>query len=111
VQRELGEYPGLAGSWVTQGYTIENYVPPELLREAVTRVHRDTEPTWTGDPYVNPLGTERLGERTSPPDKAAIARAVAERWAEVEDWPLDLRERVGELAQVIRRANGTAATI
>jgi hypothetical protein len=105
VREELEAYGGLAGSWVTAGYTIENYVPPDTLRTAVGEVHPNSEPLWQGDQYVNPLGAEQLGGRAAPPDKAAIARAVMERWPESQPWRFDLEERLLELVQMIRRAN------
>lgn len=106
VIEELSQYRGRGGSWVTGGYTIENYVPPEVLRDAVEQVHPESELTWTGDQFTKPLAAEHLANRTSQADKAAVAEAVAHRWATVETWPLDLRERVIELSQMIRAANG-----
>jgi len=90
---------------VTAGYTVENYVPPEVLRAALEEVHPRSDPTWDGEIYLNPLGQEQLGDRSSPADKAAVAQAVVQRWSGVPDWPLDLRERVEELATMVRRAN------
>jgi len=105
VRDALSDSSGLAGSWVTAGYTVENYVPPNILRAALEEVHPQAETGWTGDPYLNPLGPEQLGGRGSPADKASVARAVVERWQEVDEWPLDLRERVRGLANMICRAN------
>jgi hypothetical protein len=105
VQEALAAYPGLAGSWVTAGYTIENYIPPELLLTAVEEVHPKSEPSWAGELHVNPLASGQLGSRTSPADKAAVAQVVVERWNEARTWPLDLHERVTEVADMIRCAN------
>jgi hypothetical protein len=105
VREALTNHPGLAGAWVTAGYTVENYVPVETLREAVAEVHPDCELTWSGDRYVNPLGSEQLSGRASRADKAAVAQAVIRRWVQAPDWPLDLGARVDELAEMIRQAN------
>jgi len=105
VLTALAEYGGEAGSWVTEGYTIENYVPPELLSEAVEQVHPQSEATWGGETYVNPLGKDQLGNRQSQADKAAVAQQVIARWTEVDPWPLDLDEQVERLVAMIRRAN------
>ncbi len=105
VRDALSDSSRLAGSWVTAGYTVENYVPPDLLRAALEQVHPQSDPGWSGERYVNPLSPEQLGGRRSPADKAAVAQEVVERWQEVGEWPLDLRERVEELVEMIRRAN------
>jgi hypothetical protein len=45
---------------VTAGYTIENYVLPELLASAVTKVHGRSGFTSTSKRYKNPLGADRF---------------------------------------------------
>lgn len=93
------------GSWVTAGYTVENYVPTTRLLAAVTEVHPEAEPKWSGDRHVNPLGAAQLDGRKTGADKPAIARVVVRDWEETSDWRLDLRERVEELVLMIRQAN------
>jgi hypothetical protein len=39
VQEAMTGYGGLAGSWVTAGYTVENYVPAEVLSTSIREVH------------------------------------------------------------------------
>ena len=97
-----------AGGWVTAGYTVENYVPPDRLRAALAEVHPKADPTWDGSQYVNPLGSAQLEGRASDADKAAVALAVVRNRETIEDWPLNLGDRVGELAQMIRQANDLA---
>jgi hypothetical protein len=97
-----------AGGWVTAGYTVENYVPAERLRAAIAEVHPKATANWDGSQYVNPLGAAQLEGRASDADKAAVARAVVRDWATQEDWPLDLADRVNELAEMIRQANDLA---
>lgn len=91
--------------WVTQGYTIENYVPSELLAEAVTEVHAGAICTWKGDRYQDPLEKKRIKHRVSPVDKPAIAERVIGRWNEVDVWPMDLSSQVKRLIELIRNAN------
>jgi AAA ATPase domain len=105
VQAELAADSGLTGSWITAGYTIENYVPPDLLRGAVEEIHPKTTLAWNGQQYTNPLGADQLSDRNSRADKAAVAQAVVRRWGYVTEWPLDLHDRVDEVAGMIRRAN------
>jgi hypothetical protein len=42
-------------AWVACGYTIENYVPAEILCESVGIVHPHTKFSWVGNQYANPL--------------------------------------------------------
>lgn len=107
VRQELRALSGGSDAWITQGYTIENYVPPKLLRDAVAAVHPGARCSWDGDPYVNPLGPSLLKGRGAPVDKAAVARMVAATWTEDAGWPLDLRKRLTGVAHMINRANGT----
>ncbi len=102
----LDAYPGLSGGWVTAGYTIENYVPPGVLQAAVQAVHPRSALRWSGERFAAPLDASSIEGRATAPDKAAIAAAVVERWTDHDEWPLDLRDRVDELAAMIRRANG-----
>lgn len=97
---EEGDGPGFA--WITDCYTIENYVPRPLLEEAVSAVH----PNWTlladRGIWVNPLRFR--GDRR--PDKVAIARYVTSRWPTDGLQYLRLDRRIKAVLDVIRAANG-----
>jgi hypothetical protein len=92
--------------WVTQGYTIENYIPHELLRTAVSEVHPTTTCKWAGSRYVNPLGNAQLKGRDNV-DKAPVAEAVTRAWGiDDEFWgDGDLHTQVRRFARMIREAN------
>jgi hypothetical protein len=105
VLHELDEAGSRAGSWVTAGYTVENYVPVDRLREALAEVHPNAESTWDGSQYVNPLGSAQLKGRSSDADKAAVAYAVVSSWEGTDDWRLDLHARVSEVVQMVTQAN------
>ena len=104
VRREIDRASGTY-VWVTQGYTIENYVPPRLLKEAVAAAHPSATLKWKGEQFQNPLEPREVKGRKGPVDKIAIAKIVAERWNEVEEWPFDLKKRVNALIRLIRDAN------
>lgn len=91
--------------WITYGYTIENYVPPELLADVVSEVHPGAICRWKGSRYQDPLSKGNIEGRTSPVDKPAIAEKVMGRWTEVNSWPLDLARQIGRLAQLVRDSN------
>jgi len=86
---------------VTKGYTIENYVPTDVLRDAVLARHRKTRFRAPSTEFASPM---QKGW-----DKVAVARAVADRWTDETAWPLDLRAKVRSIASAIRQANGLPA--
>jgi hypothetical protein len=100
IERASGHAP-----WVTQGYTIENYVPSELLAEALAEVHPGATCSWKGNRYQDPLAKRQISGRRSPVDKPAIAERVTARWGEVDNWPLDLSAQVSRLTKLIQGAN------
>lgn len=94
-----GPAPGFA--WVTAGYTIENYIPNEVLTGATEQAHPNILFTpvneWT-NPFPKRRGTQF--------DKIAIAQAVAERLQPAHLDTLDLRKEIVALRDFIRSANG-----
>jgi energy-coupling factor transporter ATP-binding protein EcfA2 len=91
--------------WVTQGYTIENYVPPPLLTEAVSEIDPEARCLWGGDRYQDPLSKSCIRGRKSPVDKAAVAERVSGRWSEVDTWPMDLTRQINGLVRFVEDAN------
>ncbi|HET8815123.1 MAG TPA: ATP-binding protein [Solirubrobacterales bacterium] len=106
-QRVKREVQALTGHepWITAGYTIENYVPPALLRDAVGQVHPGAHCKWAGDRYKDPLVSKQIKGRSSQVDKPVIAEYVIARWDEVKPWPLDPEVQVKRLIRLIRAAN------
>lgn len=102
VIEELAQDPDTGVSWVTAGYTIENYVPEHVLDQAIRIAHPSTigRDFDVQDRWTNPLTEQRLGLR---PSKVAVAKN-ATRITD-EEWPFDLKRRVGDLVGLIRRAN------
>lgn len=93
--------PGLV--WVTDGRTVENYVPADLLADVLEAVGPKLDMTENHDKWsdvMRPAVREKKG-----PDKVKVAREVTNRWAEGLDH-LDLRDRVVALVNLIRNANG-----
>lgn len=105
VIQGLSEDPDTNFSWVTGGYTIENYVPADVLDSAIRQAHpRSAKQTMApAGQYQNPLSLERTGIRQ--PSKTAIARLAVAAWPE-NAWPLDLQRRVRALINFIAIANG-----
>lgn len=103
VIEELAEDPSTGMAWVTNGYTIENYVPHQVLIDAIHAAHPRTEnvrlPKF--DRWVNPLPAKKLGIQQ--PSKVAIAKAATDTWQ--DEWPLDLKKQVRKVIKLIRTAN------
>ena len=91
--------------WITWGRTIENYIPAEVLAEAITAVHPGEEYDHPlGERYTCPLSFKFKGKSTAP-DKVAIARYVSSQEYDLGE---DLTRTVEELCEAIRRANEIA---
>ena len=90
-------------SWVTDGRTIENYVPAEVLRCALDTLYPNKTYDWElGEDYICPLSGKFKG-KTYGPDKIRVARKVAELGHELSP---ELQKRLNKLAKMIREANG-----
>lgn len=92
--------PGMP--WVTKCYTIENYIPYEILKHAVETVHPKSS-LDEATQWQNPLGVLSEGRRF---DKVAIASAAVGLLADEHLDVFDLRARVTELCDFIRTSNG-----
>jgi hypothetical protein len=102
VREEFNKGPGFA--WITKGREIENYVEPELLEEAVKRVHPQAVRLASTGPYDKCLHyTTSKGELRDRVDKVKVAREVASEHAQLD--VLDLRQMISKLVGFIRESN------
>lgn len=86
------------GTWITAGYTIENYIATNRLLQAVQQVHPSVAAITDPSARVDPLTClqRQNGETLATADKVAIALAVVDQPADLD--VLDLRDRIEELA-------------
>ena len=90
-------------SWVTDGRTIENYIPAAVLRDAISALYPGKKYDWEmGDRYICPLSGV-FAKTKSKPDKIKVARWVANIGYSL---PPELLKHVEKLAERIREANG-----
>lgn len=103
VIEEIGKDPATGMAWVTAGYTVENYVPEQVLTHAIKAAHSTTNTRnfASQERWVNPLTGERLGIKQ--PSKVAISKVATENWG--SDWPFDLKRKVHDVISLIERAN------
>jgi hypothetical protein len=92
-------------SWVTKGYTVENYVPQQLLEDAVREVHPRADFRWTWARFSNPLESSRAPGRESAIDKVAVARNTVKRADAETAWTDDCRDQVARVVEMINAAN------
>jgi predicted ATPase len=102
------DMPGFA--WVTDGRTIESYVPVETLAEAVGAIHRRSSFEPPADKWADPLQIVNKEGMKVQADKVKIARDACERWPEGQ-LTAHLRERVSEVVDFIRTANGSVGRL
>jgi len=89
-------------AWITDGYTIENYVPYDLLSDAVLFVHPTSKPLQKpADKFENPLNFNQIGIKS--PDKIRIASKVIRNWSKIED--KNLAKDIERCVRLIRSAN------
>lgn len=98
--------PDTGLAWVTFGYTIENYVPENVLTAAIKAAHPSTARSTFSEQgrWANPLAHSRIGIKS--PSKVAIAKKAVAQWG--DEWPNDLRKRVQSVVNLIDRANANA---
>jgi hypothetical protein len=102
VRTAFVESDGPGFAWVTECYTIENYIPRDLLERAVAAVHPKWHLESDAGQWKNPLrfsGSQR-------PDKVSIARFVTEQWPPDAIRSLRLERHVRAVVDLIRTANG-----
>lgn len=90
-------------SWVTDGRTIENYVPADILRKAINELYPNNEyDQRLGDQYTCPLGGN-FRRKSYGPDKISVARKVTAIGYELSP---ELRKHVEDLVKAIKLSNG-----
>ncbi|MBF6467020.1 AAA family ATPase [Nocardia beijingensis] len=104
VKSEFEKYG--AKVWITLGYTIENYVPVDLLQQAIAEKYPQKVYTLPAGQYVSPLGNVFEGTKSSRPSKISVAKAVVAHEIPIESWAFDLKDQVNDLVNRIRTANG-----
>lgn len=102
VRRELGD----DHCWITQGREIENYIPSRLVESGLAKLYGTNFRAISDSGiyahrfhYVGGMG----GATNTDADKVKLAKYVASNAADYSQ--LDLKNRVSDLVNFIRRAN------
>lgn len=94
-----------AMSWVTEGYTIENYIPQKIIQEAVNIRYPNKTYKIASNMYSSPIG-KKFKDAESKPDKVAIARDVIGLGVDLGEFSVHLQDNIKKIANEIRKANG-----
>ncbi len=106
IRNDFSESVGVA--WVTKGREIENYISPELIRNALQTLYPLRYAAQNSDDaYDHALHFHQAGKRKASglfvdADKVKVARLVT---TSPPTFPLDLRDRLNELVKLIAAAN------
>jgi hypothetical protein len=98
---DYATYPGFA--WITDGRTIESYVPTDILEAALAEIRPRLRLLYKGEKLADPL-------QVAPDvrvDKVKLALAVTARWSFDRLDYRDLRARLKQTIRFIHEANGT----
>lgn len=99
---EQPSYPGFA--WITDGRTIENYVPLLALRATFESLYPNSVLSYDDNKWSDPLAHEGTPKDV---DKVRLAQALCAQ--EGVDWRghRDLKKRIRQVVEFIHSANGT----
>lgn len=106
VIRELQAIGSMA--WVTDGYTIENYVPEAEMRSAIAALYPNQNYVLPRGQYKSPLGKSFQGS-TSRPSKISVARHLTSSGLMQAELSDELHAHLEMLSVHIRIANGLSA--
>ncbi|WP_106280317.1 AAA family ATPase [Geodermatophilus tzadiensis] len=99
-------YPGFA--WITDGRTIENYVPLDILTQALAETHPHVRLTYDDSKWDDPLAVDPDKRGQHPRvDKIRVAQAARTLWPRDRLDHRDLRRQVQRAVEFIRVANGS----
>jgi len=94
--------------WVTEGYTIENYIPRDVMKTAIEALYQSQIYAIPTSQFKSPLGGKFQGVTTKP-SKTSVGRYVVAQDIELDQYSSHLVENIGTLSAAIRVANGLAA--
>lgn len=105
-QRVIRELEAIdAPVWVTEGYTIENYLPRALIQSTIAELYPNKTYAVPTGMYRSPLGA-KFQHTTTKPGKTSVARKIAAGPLEIDSLSDHLKTNTEAIARAIREANG-----
>ncbi len=109
LREEFDKGPGFA--WITNGREIENYLPVEIISQAVSETHPSATRLSGDDRFANLLNITTQSGNESKASKVKVAKWITRNQAP-DCEVLDLRQKLQKLVDFIRDSNpvGSIAT-
>ncbi|WP_081006034.1 AAA family ATPase [Pseudomonas asplenii] len=102
IQQEVEQDGGVV--WITAGREIENYVPEDTMTDALSAAYNQFERRLQTGQFDHVLPFEsKAQEPFKNVDKVKVAKLVCASAS--TEYPLDLKEKIQELVEMIRKAN------
>jgi hypothetical protein len=102
LRTEFDSGPGHA--WITDGREIENYIPQEQLKEAISSVSKNAALLSNFEKYDNCLRIKGKKEQEAQASKVGVARYVTEHF-EPNYEIYDLKSQIEKLMKFIKASN------
>lgn len=106
LRDEFDSGPGYA--WITEGREIENYLKPEYVKDAITKVHPEAKCKSEFGQHENTLLIKTKTGRDAQASKVGVAKYIVENH-EVDFSQLDLRKQIQKLVDFIGESNPSVA--
>lgn len=104
ILEELEGSDGTSLGWLTAGREIENYVSESLMTDALRECYSSFSKRHVKKQFDHVLSfRDSNGKLIKIVDKVKVARAVCSKEADLD--VLDLRDKIGSLVEMIRKAN------
>lgn len=108
LRDEFDSGPGYA--WITEGREIENYLKPENIKDAISKVHPEAKCKSTFGQYENTLSIRTKTGKDSQAAKVGVAKYIIENY-ETDFNPLDLKKQIQKLVNFIKESNPSVAVL
>lgn len=106
LRDEFDSGPGYA--WITEGREIENYLNPESLRKAISKIHPEAKAKQAFGQYENTLLIKTKAGKDSQASKVKVAKYIVGN--NVADFnQLDLKKQSQKLVEFIKKSNPSVA--
>lgn len=90
--------------WITDGKEIENYIPTDVLREAINKIHPNEE-IKSETKFSNPMELKNSGRKKKYANKVKVAQYIVESYPSLNMDRYDLSEKITHLIHFIESAN------
>lgn len=102
IQEEFDSGPGYA--WITEGREIENYLPVDHIKAALSKIHPSATPAGSFGQFENTLTISTKKQKETQASKVDIAKFIIGNFP-ADIGSLDLKKQIQKLIGFIRESN------